>query len=64
MLEIEFPEGFRAFSPEFQHVLGAMAGRFCILVITMLGLQEARARAPRNPTRMLGRMTAAFAFGQ
>ena len=34
------------------------------MVITMLGLQEARARSPDNPTTLLGRMTAAFAIGQ
>jgi MFS family permease len=34
------------------------------MVITMLGLQEARSRSPDNPTAMLGRMTAAFAIGQ
>jgi len=34
------------------------------MVITMLGLQEARSRSPDNPTTMLGRMTAAFAMGQ
>ena len=34
------------------------------MVITMLGLQEARSRSPDNPTTILGRMTAAFAFGQ
>jgi predicted MFS family arabinose efflux permease len=34
------------------------------MVITMLGLQEARARSPDNPTTILGRMTAAFAVGQ
>ena len=34
------------------------------MVATMLGLQEARARAPDNPTQLLGRMTAAFAIGQ
>ena len=34
------------------------------MVITMLGLQEARSRAPDNPTTILGRMTAAFALGQ
>jgi MFS family permease len=34
------------------------------MVITMLGLQEARARSPDNPTTILGRMTAAFAIGQ
>ena len=30
----------------------------------MIGMQEARARAPGNPTTLLGRMTAAFAIGQ
>jgi predicted MFS family arabinose efflux permease/alkylhydroperoxidase family enzyme len=34
------------------------------MVITMLGLQEARSRSPDNPTTILGRMTAAFAMGQ
>jgi MFS family permease len=34
------------------------------MVITMLGMQEARARAPHQATRVLGRMTAAFALGQ
>lgn len=34
------------------------------MVITMLGLQEARARSPDNPTAILGLMTAAFATGQ
>ena len=34
------------------------------MVITMLGLQEARSRSPDNPTTIFGRMTAAFAFGQ
>jgi alkylhydroperoxidase family enzyme/predicted MFS family arabinose efflux permease len=34
------------------------------MVVTMVGLQEARARAPDNPTAILGRMTAAFATGQ
>ena len=34
------------------------------MVNTMLGLQEARARSPDNPTAMLGLMTAAFATGQ
>jgi MFS family permease len=34
------------------------------MVITMLGLQEARSRSPDNPTPILGRMTAAFAIGQ
>jgi hypothetical protein len=34
------------------------------MVATMAGMQEARARAPGNPTVALGRMTAAFAIGQ
>ncbi|MFM9849743.1 MAG: YbfB/YjiJ family MFS transporter [Hyphomicrobiaceae bacterium] len=34
------------------------------MVVTMVGLQEARAWAPGNPTAILARMTAAFATGQ
>lgn len=34
------------------------------MVATMAGLQEARARAGTQATRLLGRMTAAFALGQ
>ncbi len=34
------------------------------MVVTMIGMQEARARAPANPTALLGSMTAAFAIGQ
>jgi MFS family permease len=34
------------------------------MVVTMIGMQEARARAPGNPTTLLGLMTAAFAIGQ
>lgn len=34
------------------------------MVVTMIGMQEARARAPANPTPLLGLMTAAFAVGQ
>jgi hypothetical protein len=34
------------------------------MVATMFGLQEARARQPANPTRILAGMTAAFAIGQ
>jgi hypothetical protein len=30
----------------------------------MIGMQEARARAPGNPTALLGLMSAAFAIGQ
>jgi len=34
------------------------------MVVTMIGMQEALARAPGNPTALLGLMTAAFAIGQ
>ena len=34
------------------------------MVVTMVGMQEVRARAPGNPTALLGLMTAAFAIGQ
>jgi MFS family permease len=34
------------------------------MVVTMIGMQEARARAPTNPMALLGLMTAAFAIGQ
>jgi hypothetical protein len=34
------------------------------MVITLVGMQEARARAAGQATRVLGRMTAGFAFGQ
>jgi predicted MFS family arabinose efflux permease len=34
------------------------------MVVTMIGMQEARARAPGNPAALLGLMTAAFAIGQ
>jgi predicted MFS family arabinose efflux permease len=34
------------------------------MVVTMIGMQEARAWAPANPTALLGLMTAAFAIGQ
>ena len=34
------------------------------MVATMAGMQEARASTPGEPTRALGRMTAAFAIGQ
>ena len=34
------------------------------MVVTMIGMQEARVRAPGNPTALLGLMTAAFAIGQ
>jgi MFS family permease len=34
------------------------------MVVTMIGMEEARAREPGNPTALLGLMTAAFAIGQ
>jgi MFS family permease len=34
------------------------------MVITLVGMQAARAHAPSNPTAILARMTAAFALGQ
>ncbi|MES3002781.1 MAG: YbfB/YjiJ family MFS transporter [Pseudomonadota bacterium] len=34
------------------------------MVITMVGVQETRARVPGDPTRWVGRMTTAFALGQ
>jgi Uncharacterised MFS-type transporter YbfB len=34
------------------------------MVVTMIGMQEARARAPGNPMALLGLMTAAFVIGQ
>ena len=34
------------------------------MVVTMIGMREARARAPADPTALLGLMTAAFAIGQ
>jgi 4-carboxymuconolactone decarboxylase len=45
-------------------VISAVLVGGTFMVNTMLGLQEARARAPDNPTPILGRMTAAFATGQ
>lgn len=45
-------------------VLAALLVGGTFMVITMLGMQEARARAQANATVVLGRMTAGFAFGQ
>jgi MFS family permease len=45
-------------------VIAALAVGGTFIVVTMLGLQEARAQAPGNPTALLAAMTAAFAFGQ
>lgn len=44
--------------------IAALAVGSTFMVATMLGLQEARARASGDPTRLLGAMTAAFAVGQ
>ncbi len=40
----------------------AIGGTF--MVVTMLGLREARKRAPTSATRVIGRMTIAWALGQ
>jgi MFS family permease len=45
-------------------VIAALLVGGTFMVITMLGMQEARARAQGNATAVLGRMTAGFAFGQ
>jgi len=45
-------------------VLAALLVGGNFMVITMLGMQEARARSDANPTAVLARMTASFAFGQ
>lgn len=45
-------------------IIAALLVGGTFMVITMLGMQEARARAPGNATVILGRMTAGFAFGQ
>jgi len=45
-------------------VIAALLVGSTFMVVTMIGMQEARARAPGNPTALLGLMTAAFAIGQ
>jgi len=45
-------------------VIAALLVGGTFMVITMLGMQEARARADGNAPVILGRMTAGFAFGQ
>jgi MFS family permease len=45
-------------------VVSALLVGSTFMVVTMIGMQEARARARGNPTALLGRMTAAFAIGQ
>ncbi len=44
--------------------LAALLVGSTFMVVTMIGMQEARARARGNPTALLGLMTAAFAIGQ
>lgn len=45
-------------------LLAALLVGGTFMVATMAGMQEARARTAGDPTRALGRMTAAFAIGQ
>jgi hypothetical protein len=45
-------------------LLAALLAGGTFMVATMAGMQEARARTAGDPTRALGRMTAAFAIGQ
>jgi MFS family permease len=45
-------------------VIAALLVGGTFMVITMIGMQEARARAEDNATAILARMTAGFAFGQ
>ncbi len=45
-------------------LLAALLVGGTFMVATMAGMQEARARSLGDPTRSLGRMTAAFAIGQ
>jgi MFS family permease len=45
-------------------LLSALLVGSTFMVVTMAGLQEAKARAGAQATRLLGRMTAAFALGQ
>jgi MFS family permease len=45
-------------------VVAALLVGGTFMVITMVGMQEVRARAEGQATRALGRMTAGFALGQ
>ena len=45
-------------------VIAALLVGGTFMVITMVGMQEARARAEENATTILAQMTAGFAFGQ
>ena len=44
--------------------LSALCVGGTFMVITLLGVQEMRSRAPAQPARLVGRITAAFAAGQ
>lgn len=48
----------------FTVLLAALLVGGTFMVATMAGMQEAKARAAGDPTRAMGRMTAAFAIGQ
>src|ERR1700732_508234 len=50
--------------PPLTIAIAALLVGSTFMVVTMIGMQEARARAPGNPTALLGLMTAAFAIGQ
>ncbi len=53
------------FRPSFAGVsVAALLVGGTFMVVTMVGMQEARSRAEGNTTEVLGRMTAGFAFGQ
>lgn len=57
--------GLPAISPSIPALLvSAVCVGGTFMVITMAGLQEARARGGSNPTRLIGLMTVAFAIGQ
>jgi MFS family permease len=45
-------------------VIAALLVGGTFMVISMVGMQEARARAEENATAILAHMTAGFAFGQ
>jgi predicted MFS family arabinose efflux permease len=45
-------------------VIAALLVGSTFMVVTMIGMQEAHARAPGDATALLGLMTAAFAVGQ
>lgn len=52
----------------WRHPAGVALAALCVggtfMVITMVGLQEARVQAGRHPQALMGAMTAAFALGQ